>query len=44
MLLGRQVLTDHGVRIDLLALDEGGTLPHLIDGCLAATGLIIEPW
>jgi hypothetical protein len=26
MLLGRQVLTDHGARIDLLALDEGGTL------------------
>lgn len=26
MLLGRQVLTDHGVRVDLLALDEGGTL------------------
>jgi hypothetical protein len=26
MLLGRQVPTDHGARIDLLALDEGGTL------------------
>ena len=26
MLLGRQVLTDHGARVDLLALDEGGTL------------------
>src|ERR1700728_1640116 len=26
MLLGRQVLTDHGARIDLLALDEEGTL------------------
>jgi hypothetical protein len=26
MPLGCQVLTDHGVRIDLLALDEGGTL------------------
>jgi hypothetical protein len=26
MLLGRQVFTDHGARIDLLALDEGGTL------------------
>jgi hypothetical protein len=26
MLLGRQVLTDHGARVDLLALDERGTL------------------
>lgn len=26
MLLGRQVITDHGSRIDLLALDEEGTL------------------
>lgn len=26
MLLGRQVLTDHGARVDLLALDEGGML------------------
>lgn len=26
MLLGRQVLTDHGARVDLLGLDEGGIL------------------
>ncbi len=26
MLVGRQVITDHGSRIDLLALDEDGTL------------------
>lgn len=26
MLLGRQVLTDHGARVDLLALDESGTV------------------
>ena len=26
LLLGRQVLTDHGARVDLLALDEGGTV------------------
>ncbi len=26
MLLGRQVLTDHGSRVDLVALDEEGTV------------------